>query len=500
MQDVVLAAFLVVEDELDGDARAVRPAGVRRARAVAAKIARVGSGSHRLAATIHFWQRPAAVRAARRPHGKAHDARPRHRPRLPGRRHARRAVSPRRRRRRERAEVVRPRRRRPRADARCSKARPSFAAAIASSSRWARILRRVRPCSPTRPSSTTFRSTSASPRSTSTTTCRCSSAPGRTRPTAAAEAERPRAGMDTYLLDWANFALRWAHVVTGIAWIGASFYFVGLDASLTPPADESDRAKGIGGELWAVHGGGFYHQQKYPVAPSRLPEQLHWSMWESYSTWLTGFALFAVLYLFNASTFLIDKSVFDWSPAAAIATALAFFVAFWLIYDAHLPRLRPRPARRPDRRRPRLRLHRLRLVAVVPPVRRPRRVPARRRDDGDDDERQRADGHHSRPEQGRRRAARRHAGRSGARPARQAAQRPQHLLHAAGHLHDDQQPLRLRLRRAPQLAGAGGADARRRADPDLVRAAPQGAGRAAAGAVALRHRRHAGRWSRRSRC
>jgi uncharacterized membrane protein len=139
--------------------------------------------------------------------------------------------------------------------------------------------------------------------------------------------------MEAYFLDWANFALRWAHVVTGIAWIGASFYFVGLDASLTPPADESDRAKGIGGELWAVHGGGFYHQQKYPVAPSRLPEQLHWSMWESYSTWLTGFALFTVLYLFNPGTFLIDKSVFDWSPSAAIATALGFFVAFWLIYD-----------------------------------------------------------------------------------------------------------------------------------------------------------------------
>ena len=146
--------------------------------------------------------------------------------------------------------------------------------------------------------------------------------------------------MDAYLLDWVNFLLRWAHVITGIAWIGASFYFVGLDSSLTPPADEGDRAKGIGGELWAVHGGGFYHQQKYPVAPARLPEQLHWSMWESYSTWLTGFALFAVLYLFNASTFLIDRTVFDWSPAAAIATALAFFVAFWVIYDAHLPRLR----------------------------------------------------------------------------------------------------------------------------------------------------------------
>ena len=139
--------------------------------------------------------------------------------------------------------------------------------------------------------------------------------------------------MDAYVLDWIGLLLRWAHVITGIAWIGASFYFVGLDSSLTRPVDESDLAKGIGGELWAVHGGGFYHQQKYPVAPARLPEHLHWSMWESYSTWLTGFALFAILYLFNASTFLIDKAVFDWSPAAAIATSLAFFVAFWLIYD-----------------------------------------------------------------------------------------------------------------------------------------------------------------------
>jgi len=137
----------------------------------------------------------------------------------------------------------------------------------------------------------------------------------------------------TYLLDWLNLLLRWAHVITGIAWIGASFYFVGLDNSLTPPADPKDKEKGIGGELWAVHGGGFYHQQKYPVSPKKLPEQLHWSMWESYSTWLTGFALFTVLYLYQASTFLIDKTVFDWSPAAAISTAIAFFVAFWLIYD-----------------------------------------------------------------------------------------------------------------------------------------------------------------------
>lgn len=139
--------------------------------------------------------------------------------------------------------------------------------------------------------------------------------------------------MDAYWLDWANLLLRWAHVITAVAWIGASFYFVGLDNSLTPPAHPDDRAKGIGGELWAVHGGGFYHQQKYPVSPARLPEHLHWSMWESYSTWLTGFALFTVLYLFNASTFLIDKSLMDWSPAAAISAALGFLAAFWLLYD-----------------------------------------------------------------------------------------------------------------------------------------------------------------------
>ena len=139
--------------------------------------------------------------------------------------------------------------------------------------------------------------------------------------------------MDVYLLDWANLLLRWAHVVVAIAWIGSSFYFVFLDNSLTPPLDPALKAKGVDGELWAVHGGGFYHPQKYLVAPKSLPENLHWFYWESYSTWLTGFALFTVLYLFNASTFLVDKSVHDWSPAVAIGAALGFLVAFWFVYD-----------------------------------------------------------------------------------------------------------------------------------------------------------------------
>ena len=139
--------------------------------------------------------------------------------------------------------------------------------------------------------------------------------------------------MEAYLLDWVNLLLRWAHVITGIAWIGSSFYFVFLDASLTKPTSRDLVDKGVDGELWAVHGGGFYHPQKYLVAPKTLPEHLHWFYWESYSTWLTGFALFTMMYLFNASSFLIDKSVYDWSPAAAIAASLAFLVAFWFVYD-----------------------------------------------------------------------------------------------------------------------------------------------------------------------
>ncbi|KQP22014.1 urate hydroxylase PuuD [Pseudorhodoferax sp. Leaf267] len=139
--------------------------------------------------------------------------------------------------------------------------------------------------------------------------------------------------MDSYYLDWANLLLRWVHVITAIAWVGASFYFVMLDSSLEKPQDQESLDKGVGGELWAVHGGGFYNSQKYLLSPKKLPEHLHWSYWESYTTWITGFALFTVSYLWNASTYLIDKSKMDWSPGAAIGVALAFFVVFWMVYD-----------------------------------------------------------------------------------------------------------------------------------------------------------------------
>ena len=139
--------------------------------------------------------------------------------------------------------------------------------------------------------------------------------------------------MESYYLDWANLLLRWVHVITAIAWIGSSFYFVFLDSSLTPPEDDELKKQGVSGELWAVHGGGFYHPVKFAVSPPKLPGHLHWFFWESYSTWLTGFSLFTVSYLWNASTYLIDASRMAWHPHAAISVALGFLVVFWLAYD-----------------------------------------------------------------------------------------------------------------------------------------------------------------------
>src|SRR5665647_1008078 len=139
--------------------------------------------------------------------------------------------------------------------------------------------------------------------------------------------------MESYLLDWASLLLRWAHVITAIAWIGSSFYFVFLDSNLTPPVDDDLKKQGVSGELWAVHGGGFYHPVKFAVQPPQLPAHLHWFYWESYSTWLSGFALFSISYLWDASAYLIDKSLMSWSPAMAIAVALSFLVVFWLLYD-----------------------------------------------------------------------------------------------------------------------------------------------------------------------
>jgi uncharacterized membrane protein len=139
--------------------------------------------------------------------------------------------------------------------------------------------------------------------------------------------------MEAYLLDWANLLLRWVHVITAIAWIGSSFYFVFLDNNLVKPTSPDLLEKGVDGAMWAVHGGGFYNPQKYMVAPQKIHTKLHWFYWEAYSTWLSGFALFTVLYLYNASTYLVDKSLMDWSPGMAIAVALGFLIVFGFLYD-----------------------------------------------------------------------------------------------------------------------------------------------------------------------
>jgi len=137
-----------------------------------------------------------------------------------------------------------------------------------------------------------------------------------------------------YGLEWLNLLVRWLHFITGIAWIGASFYFVWLDNSLRPPAPDSELAKkGVAGELWAVHGGGFYNPQKYMVAPSRLPKELHWFKWEAYSTWLSGFALLTIVYYFNAQAMMVDRGVADITSWQAIGLGLGSLVVGWIVYD-----------------------------------------------------------------------------------------------------------------------------------------------------------------------
>ena len=141
--------------------------------------------------------------------------------------------------------------------------------------------------------------------------------------------------MTGYALDWANLLVRWFHFTAGIAWIGASFYFVWLDNNLTRPRKAEDVANGVAGELWSVHGGGFYHNQKYMTGPTSEPLtlDLHWFKWEAYSTWLSGMALLAIVYWADAGTMLVDRDVLALAPGTAIAISIAAIVAGWLVYD-----------------------------------------------------------------------------------------------------------------------------------------------------------------------
>jgi len=136
-----------------------------------------------------------------------------------------------------------------------------------------------------------------------------------------------------YWWGWGNLVFRWLHVIAAMAWIGASFYFIALDNHLEPPKDPLDAKRGVGGESWEVHGGGFYRVEKFLVAPARLPEPLHWFKWEAYTTWLSGFALIIVVYYSHATSYLIDKTVADLTAWEAIALSVGGIVLAWVVYD-----------------------------------------------------------------------------------------------------------------------------------------------------------------------
>jgi uncharacterized membrane protein len=140
--------------------------------------------------------------------------------------------------------------------------------------------------------------------------------------------------MEAYALDWLNLLVRWLHITAGIAWIGTSFYYIALDYHLLPQRQPGAGDAGIAGEVWEIHGGGFYRVEKYRVAPPELPSPLHWFKWEAYTTWLSGFALLVVLYYANASTYLVDKSIVDVNPWLAVAISVGLLFVGWLVYDA----------------------------------------------------------------------------------------------------------------------------------------------------------------------
>ena len=150
--------------------------------------------------------------------------------------------------------------------------------------------------------------------------------------------------MIVYALDWLDLVMRWIHFVAGVAWIGTSLYFVWLDDSLTPPMKPA-AADGVAGELWSVHGGGFYHNQKYPTGPTNepLPRDLHWFKWEAYTTWLSGMAMLVIVYWIGADAYLIDKNVLALEPAQAIGISLGSIVAGYLVYDGLCRALEKQP-------------------------------------------------------------------------------------------------------------------------------------------------------------
>ena len=138
--------------------------------------------------------------------------------------------------------------------------------------------------------------------------------------------------MEAYLFDWLNLFFRWFHVIAGVAWIGASFYFVWLDLSLREPP-QWKKEKGIKGDLWAIHGGGIYEVAKYTLEPEAMPKKLHWFKWEAYTTWLTGFVLLSVMYYWGADQYLIDPSKMALTQWQAIGISMAFLAGGFIVYE-----------------------------------------------------------------------------------------------------------------------------------------------------------------------
>jgi len=139
--------------------------------------------------------------------------------------------------------------------------------------------------------------------------------------------------MEAHIAEWLNLLVRWIHFIVGVAWIGASFYFNWLENHLNRQAPQD---KGIDGNLWAVHGGGFYHLKKFENGPDKLPEVLHWFKWEAYMTWVSGMTLLTIVYYYNAKAMMIDPSVYDLTPTMAIVIGIGAGVFSWFIYDVNL--------------------------------------------------------------------------------------------------------------------------------------------------------------------
>jgi uncharacterized membrane protein len=136
-----------------------------------------------------------------------------------------------------------------------------------------------------------------------------------------------------YVEEWAHLLVRLLHITAGIAWIGTSFYYIALDYHLLPVRRREDADRGVGGEVWEIHGGGFYRVEKFKVAPDELPEPLHWFKWEAYTTWLSGFGLLIILYYLNPETYLLDRRVADISGPQAVGISVGILFVGWLVYD-----------------------------------------------------------------------------------------------------------------------------------------------------------------------